>query len=177
VPHETTSDSVVSCSGFAALRLRPAASRERRRLVAVAAAAAPSGVLHGKAPPFSARRDSLAARPTKASEAAAANRRFAPPPVASAQITPLGPSRFTRGEADESERSGGREPQVRPAASRERSNHASRPPRIHSEGSRPERAKAKRVASAQMRALKSRDSIVVPRPRRRWGTSACASRL
>jgi hypothetical protein len=59
---------------------------------------------HASRPPKLQTCDSLAARPTKASEAAAANRRFAPPPVASAQTTPLGPSRFTRGEADESER-------------------------------------------------------------------------
>ena len=76
--------------------------------IAVAAAAAPSGAIRASHA-YRGRRCGGSLRRTPR------------------QSTPhLGPPRqgetSTRGEADESERSGGREPQVRPAASRERSN-------------------------------------------------------
>ena len=76
-----------SCISRSPLRRLPLVQSAPIMHIAVAAAAAPSGVLHSRALRISARRDSFAARPTKASEAVAANRRFAPPPVASAETT------------------------------------------------------------------------------------------
>ncbi|MEY2794915.1 MAG: hypothetical protein RIR10_631 [Planctomycetota bacterium] len=65
-------------------------------LVAVAAAAAPSGVNHAKASKLralsrnviTARRDSLWARPARASKSGHLKRSFSSPPVASAQSRP-----------------------------------------------------------------------------------------
>ncbi len=92
------------------LWLRCAPPSSKHPVVAVAAAAAPSGVASTKA---------------------------------SAQISHLGPPRFTRGEADESSRERAPEAKLQQPASRERSNTTpSRPPRIHSEGRRRKRARA-----------------------------------
>jgi hypothetical protein len=59
--------------------------------------------------------------PTKASESGHLKRSFSSPPVASARTTHLGPPRFTRGAADESERKRAPEAKLQQPASRERS--------------------------------------------------------
>ena len=89
------------------LWLRCAPPSLKHPVVAVAAAAALFGVANAKA-----------------SESGHLKRSFSSPPVASAQTRHhLGPPRFTRGEADESERKRAPEAKLRQPASRERSNH------------------------------------------------------
>jgi hypothetical protein len=67
---------------------------------------------------------------------------------------------LTRGEAGQSERERAPEAKLQQPASRERLNDAPRPPRIHSEGSRPERASCEAGCerSKTLRALKQRAS-------------------
>ncbi|MFM1868263.1 MAG: hypothetical protein RL591_1671 [Planctomycetota bacterium] len=85
VPHETTSDSDIDCSGFAALRLRQ--------------------------------------RPTPTK-----------PPISAPETIQM---RFTRGEADESERKRAREAQLHQPASRERSSEVALKTRSRDAGSTP----------------------------------------
>jgi hypothetical protein len=114
------------------LWLRCAPPSSKHPVVAVAAAAAPSGVAS-----------------TKASESGHLKRSFSSPPVASAQTRPhLGPRGFTPRGAGESERERAPEAKLQQPASRERSNNErsnttpSRPPRINSAGRRRKRARA-----------------------------------
>ena len=147
VPHETTSDSDIDCSGFAALHLRqrPTSSTRKR---AKATHLGPRGFTPRGADesererareaqlhqPASRERSSFSRSPLRRLTLVWQTRKRA-------RATHLGPRGFTPRGADESERKR-RTRRSRPAASRERSNNPPRPPRIHSEGRRRKRANA-----------------------------------
>jgi hypothetical protein len=141
VPHGTTLDSGVAFSGFALLRLRQIPARH-----------------------ISARRDSLATRLKKASEIGHLKRSFSSPPVASAQTRLISARRDSLAtRLTRASKSGGREPKVRPAASRERSNttHLSPSRFTRDEAGQSEQKRRSRTKGSprrQSRALQSRTS-------------------